>query len=357
MTADPRLTLKRHYPYVTRMVIDLFNRGALSNVRKLDVEPDYGYTTRLEYVDGSCRITYGNDVGLNPGSSCDLAKDKGHTKSFLRSMGIRCPEGKEFLLPSWRATIADSQIAHGNTSLVSSDEALEYVQSDLGFPVYIKPVSGSKGGDVYLANDANEVTVVLEDYEAKRVRVAMIEKPVLMPDYRIVMLDGKLISAYQRVPLTVVGDGSANIGELVMKLQAKFEQNGRDTRLRLDDPRILRHLQQIRKTLEYVPACGAVVTLLPISNLSAGGISVDVTESIHSHWLELANTISRGFNLRLCGLDLACSDITLEESDYSVLEVNAAPGLDHYASSGVMQEEIVRNLYATVLNASSPSVS
>jgi D-alanine-D-alanine ligase-like ATP-grasp enzyme len=176
-----------------------------------------------------------------------------------------------------------------------------------------------------------------------------------MPDYRIVILDGKLISAYLRVPLTVTGDGSANIGELITKLQAKFEEDGRDTRLRLDDPRILQHLRQIRKTLEHVPASGAMVTLLPISNLSAGGVSVDVTESIHPRWLELASTVARGFNLRLCGLDLACSDITAEESDYSVLEVNAAPGLDHYASSGVMQEEVVRNLYGTVLNALPPS--
>jgi D-alanine-D-alanine ligase-like ATP-grasp enzyme len=339
------------------MVIDLFNRDALCNVRRVDVEPNYGYTTRLEYVDGSCRVTYGNDVGLNPGSSCNLAKDKGHTKSFLRSMDIECPEGREFLLPAWRAAIADTQFARGNTRLASSCEAIEYVQSDLGFPVYIKPVSGSKGSDIYLAVDADEVSAILIDYEAKRVRVAMIEKPVLLPDYRIVTLDDKLISAYQRVPLTVMGDGSANIGELMVKLQSKFEEDGRDTRLRLDDPRILRHLQQARKTLNHVPANGVKVTLLPISNLSAGGVSVDVTESIHPRWIELANTVARGFNLRFCGLDLACDDITSGKSDYSVLEVNAAPGLDHYASSGVIQEEVVRNLYTTALNAPSPLFS
>jgi hypothetical protein len=35
---------------------------------------------------------------------------------------------------------------------------------------------------------------------------------------------------------------------------------------------------------------------------------------------------------------------------YSVIEVNATPGLDHYASSGVEQSRIVDQLYTKVLN-------
>ncbi len=64
-----------------------------------------------------------------------------------------------------------------------------------------------------------------------------------------------------------------------------------------------------------------------------------------------ASTIANNFNLRLCGVDLACADITDPDSDYSVLEVNASPGLDHYAASGAKQHQIVRDLYTKVFNA------
>ena len=61
-------------------------------------------------------------------------------------------------------------------------------------------------------------------------------------------------------------------------------------------------------------------------------------------------TSPRRFGLTFAGVDLACSDIRSADADYSVIEVNAAPGLDHYAAVGERQARIVRDLYARVLN-------
>src|SRR5690554_3058792 len=131
-----------HFAYVTRRAMHLLNIGALPNVDFIDVEPKYGYTTRITYVDGSHRITFGNDLGLNPGASEDLAKDKGHTKFLLRTIGVNCPEGEEFLLPWWAKTIGEDQHKRGNESMLTTDDALGYIESTIGFPTYIKPVAG-----------------------------------------------------------------------------------------------------------------------------------------------------------------------------------------------------------------------
>jgi glutathione synthase/RimK-type ligase-like ATP-grasp enzyme len=64
----------------------------------------------------------------------------------------------------------------------------------------------------------------------------------------------------------------------------------------------------------------------------------------------LAAFVAESFNLRLCGLDLACEDINDPDSAYFVIEVNGAPGLDHYAMAGDAQQKIVDDLYTKVFN-------
>jgi D-alanine-D-alanine ligase-like ATP-grasp enzyme len=203
--------------------------------------------------------------------------------------------------------------------------------------------------------ETDELEQVLTSFDEASVRVAVIEAPVHMPDFRIVMLDGELISAYERVPLSVVGDGEKTITELLRELQQRYELEGRDTRINAEDTRIIRTLQRRGMTLTSVPAKNLKIVLLPISNLSAGGTAVDVSETIHPKWVELSAFIAMSFNLRLSGLDLACQDISAPDSPYYVLEINAAPGLDHYAATGENQRIIVDNFYAKIFN--SPGIS
>jgi len=117
----------------------------------------------------------------------------------------------------------------------------------------------------------------------------------------------------------------------------------------LTDIRITKHLKKQNISLNYIPANNENVTLISVSNLSAGGTSTDVGDIISPRWVDLAVKIAKNFNLRLCGVDLACKDITSANSEYSVYEVNAAP--DHYASSGDNQKRIVDELYIKVFNA------
>lgn len=350
----PPLTAREHYSYVTRSLIRLHNEGRLTNVESLLVEPNYGYLARIQYNDGSSRITFGNDLGLNTGTSSELARDKGYTKFMLKNMDVKVPEGKDFLMPWWAETIQESQKAKGHELTNTDDEAPRYIDETIGYPVYVKPVAGSKGGDVYRVENSDELQEIFNLYNEKQIRLAVVEKAVSMPDYRIVMLDGELISAYQRVPLAVEGNGVDSIETLVGDLQKKYEQEGRDTRLSVADPRIQRYLGQKGLNTLFIPKSGETQPLASISNLSAGGTSIDVTDTIAPEWVALSKKIASGMNLRLCGVDLACEDITSGGADYSVLEVNSAPGLDHYAMSGEAQRRLVDELYVSVLNVSVP---
>lgn len=345
-----RSDIPRHYPYVTRMLLDLHRRGALPAVASVTVEPEYGYATRIEYSSGAVRTTFGNDLGINPAAACDLAKDKAYAKFFFRRDGIACPPGAAFLMPWWAQRIRDGLASKDFTHLRLAADAPDFAESELGLPVYVKPVDGSKGSGVFRCHTADEVRAALDEYAARRARVVLVEAAVDLPDYRLVVLRDQLISAYRRIPLTVVGDGRATILELAVALQEHFTQIGRDSILDLGDRRIDRSLARRNLSRDTVPADGERVRLHDISNLSTGGTAEDVTAVVAPRWQALARDVAGSFGLVFAGLDLACSDIRCDDADYSVLEINAAPGLDHYAAVGARQLQIVRELYAKVLN-------
>ncbi|MBC1220616.1 cyanophycin synthetase, partial [Nostoc sp. UCD120] len=92
-----------------------------------------------------------------------------------------------------------------------------------------------------------------------------------------------------------------------------------------------------------------IVYLLDNANLSTGGEAVDFTESIHPDFQKLAVSITKDMQLRLAGVDILASDITSPIVDYTILEVNGAPSLSHYASFGEVQTKRVENLYLKIL--------
>jgi D-alanine-D-alanine ligase-like ATP-grasp enzyme len=102
---------------------------------------------------------------------------------------------------------------------------------------------------------------------------------------------------------------------------------------------------------------GEKVTLLDNANLSTGGTSIDMTEKIHPDFKKIAVSITKDMGLRLCGVDLMISgDISQKfegENTYHVLEINSAPGLDHYYSSGRKQKKAVEELYLELVKAMS----
>jgi len=99
---------------------------------------------------------------------------------------------------------------------------------------------------------------------------------------------------------------------------------------------------------------GQVVYLLDNANLSSGGDSRDVTELVHPGFRKLAANVTKDMGLRLCGVDLMIAGNIGEaprDGEHWIIEINSAPGLDHYATIGKAQQKIVEDLYLEVLRA------
>lgn len=332
--------MKNKAPFLTQVIGKLAPRvGA-----KLAVEPHWQYAAQIQFKNGVKKYLRFYSLDLNTVAASDIARDKGFARFFMKRAGYPVAEGKTFFKNSWAKTI-------GSKDNVSA--ALTYAKK-LGYPVIVKPNSRSQGTGVALAHNAQELRKALA-YIFTEDKVAIVEEYRPGADYRIVVLDDKVISAYERQPLSVVGDGISTIVTLLKKKQDYFDTVGRDTKLDAKDPRMAMKLKRERLSMSSILPRGVRITLLDNANLSSGGDSIDVTESIHPAYKKLATKLAKDMGLRMAGVDLMIEKGSINKTPvkngYYIIEINATPGLDHYASTGKKQRKIVEDMYLEILKA------
>lgn len=312
------------------------------------LESEWGIAGQITFKSGRKSYFRYNALDLNPVGASDIAKDKDYANFFMKKLGYPIvPCSKTYFSNDWAKAIGAYRRG--------IDDGYAYAKR-LGFPVVVKPNSGSQGYCITFAYNKREF------YRAMRAifkfdRVALVQKIVRGKDYRLVVLDNDLISAYERIPLNVIGNGKMSIKRLIEEKQRQFIATKRGTRIKMDDPRIIAKLKRMGLTFDSVPSSGERIFLLDNANLSTGGDSVDVTAIVHPSFYELAVQLARDMNLRLCGVDFMVDGRISDHSKsvkHWVLEINAAPGLDHYVKMGKAQEKIVEALYLKVLRSLEP---
>lgn len=309
------------------------------------LEPEWEIAGQIVFASGKKSYFRYNTLDLNSVGAADIAKDKDYANLFMARLGYPIvPGSKTFFSDKWAEAIG------ALTRRI--DNAYAYARR-LGFPVVVKPNSGSQGVGVAIVQTRREFYRAMRAIFAKD-KIALVQRPVVGRDYRLVVLDGEIISAYERIPLSVIGDGRATIRRLLAQKQKQYVAATRGTRIKINDPRIADKLRRQKLSFDTVPNSGVRVFLLDNANLSCGGDALDVTGCVHPLFSALAARLTADMNLRLCGVDLMIDGLISDppvHGKYWVLEINAAPGLDHYAKSGAQQEQVVEQLYLRVLRS------
>lgn len=308
---------------------------------QIHIEPRYGFAGQICLPNGQKRYFRGAHFDMNGLGASEIAQDKDFAAHFLKLMGYPVPRGQAFFTRRWCEAIGSRR---------TPEAAYRYARS-LGFPVIVKPNSKSQGSGVCRVWNKREFLWAVRNLEHNE-RVFLVQRVVEGNDYRIVVLDREIVSAYRRTPLSTTGDGRSTVAGLLRRKQTEFVRRGRDTVIRMDDARITLELRRQGLARNSVLDRGRKVFLLASANLSTGGDVTDVTDALHPAWKKLARQIARDMNLRYIGVDVIVRGTLAEPpGQYVVLEVNAAPGLDNYASIGSKQRRIVEDLYARVLTA------
>lgn len=246
--------------------------------------------------------------------------------------------------------LASIPVASG--SICVDEEDLENTIKKIGYPIVIKPLDGNHGKGASINVTTYEDAKAGLEYARKYSRRVIVEKFITGFDFRVLVIDNRLVAAAKRVPAHVVGDGKNNIAKLI-EITNEDPRRGYGHENVLTEIEVDRDtedlLEKLGYTLDTVPKAGEIVYLKSTANLSTGGTSVDVTDLMHPENIFLCERISRVIGLDVCGIDIMAENLTqpLKETGGCILEVNAAPGFRmHLAPS----EGLPRNVAAPVID-------
>lgn len=269
-------------------------------------------------------------TGNTSSIAVDIACNKELTKRMLHDAAIPVPIG----------------------DLVTDEEQLDSVIRKIEYPVVIKPLDGNHGKGSSINVNGWEAAKVGLEHAQKYSNKVIVEKYITGYDFRVLVINNKMVAAARRVPAHVVGDGEMNLQQLI-------DKENQDPRRGYGHENVLTEiaidkdtselLDKLNYTLETIPQRGEVVYLKSTANLSTGGTSIDVTDMVHPENITMAERISKIIGLDVCGIDIMAENLTqpLKESGGAIIEVNAAPGFRmHLAPS----EGLPRNVAAPVVD-------
>jgi cyanophycin synthetase len=252
---------------------------------------------------------------ITSGISIDTASDKQETKRLLRRAYIPVPEGE----------------------LVTTLEELNDAVKHLGYPVVLKPLDANQGKGITTNIRSEEQLGLAFSLAQAHSEQVIVERFIEGYDYRVLVVDHKVIAVAKRLPAMVIGDGRSSIKQLV-------DEVNKDPRRGTGHENMLTQITIDKATEKLLSEKGlspeAILKkderlfLKTTANLSTGGTSEDVTDTIHPENIFLAERISRTINLDICGIDIVAVDLTkpMNETNGAVLEVNACPGLRMHIS-------------------------
>ena len=262
----------------------------------------------------------------------ELACDKEDTKYLLEQAEVEVPRG----------------------DIIRRERSLESACNYVGYPLVIKPIDGNhgRGITVNIQNYEEALEAFHQAKESSKSGAIIVEKFIIGDDYRLLVINNKLVAAAKRTPAHVIGDGKSTIQELV-------DEVNKDPRRGYGHEKVLTQITINELTKTIIKDAGYTLDtvlkdkerfiLKDTANLSTGGTAEDVTDILHPANVSMAERISKIIDLDICGIDVMTTDITkpLSETGGAVLEVNAGPGFRmHLAPT----EGLPRNVAAPVID-------
>jgi cyanophycin synthetase len=277
---------------------------------------------------------------------------KDSCKEFLLACGFPTPQG---------ATVYDEETAE--------EEALR-----LGFPVVLKPVAGHKGQGVTTGimtaeqvRYAYQAIMLHHQTTGSEFQGVIVEQMVFGKDHRLLAVGGKFAAALEREPAYVIGDGVHNIKQLVKIENDTNEDRSNNSRAPLakividDDVKNFLKLQS--KDLKTVPLDGEKVYLRRVANISAGGLSKNVTDIIHPKNVKMVEDIASFFRVTAFAIDVLAEDISKpwDAGNFGIIEINAGPGIFMHLAPAVgkpidVPGMLMQHFYPSVESARIPII-
>jgi cyanophycin synthetase len=271
-------------------------------------------------------------TGQTGSLAVDFAQDKWVTKSFLQDHGIPVPSGLE----------------------TSSYAKAKVAIKKFGYPLVVKPSDGNHGRGITVGVNDDEHFETAYDAAMKQSNngYIIIEQMLDGSDFRLLVVNGKLVAAAKRIPAHVIGDGKLSIQKLIeIENDNPLRGYGHEnvlTEINIDH-QTERLITDAGYTLETVLNKDETLYLKTTANLSTGGTAIDVLDSIHPANIHIAERAIKIIGLDIGGVDIVAPNVTtpLPENGGGIVEINAAPGFRMHLQPS---EGLARNVAEPVID-------
>ncbi|MCR6108170.1 acylphosphatase [Salipaludibacillus agaradhaerens] len=237
----------------------------------------------------------------------EIGSEKDLTKKWLEKSHVPVPQGFGF----------------GEND---SDESIIEAATSLPYPLVLKPTNGSLGNGVVTNIKSEQALRKAIKYVRHTLgyKEVVLEQHVSGSEYRIYVIEDKVIAAYNRLPANIIGDGLHTIEELIALKNLERKKNARLHSCLIEaDIEITEFLENAGYTYESIPPKGEKIYLREKTNVSSGGDPIDVTDSIGDYYKEIAiNAVKAIPGLYHGGVDIIVDDTKPEKESAVVIELN-----------------------------------
>jgi len=268
---------------------------------------------RLKRDGNTQYVRQATKTSLDNYASILAMENKVVTKQILKEYGIRVPKGLNY------------------SDRVSAKADFNYFKDTA---VVIKPKSTNFGLGITIIKKNTDHTIferaidIAFDCDSS----ILIEEFVEGKEFRIFVMNDKVVGILHRVPANVTGNGVLPIRELVFeKNKDPLRGKGYHTpleKIQLGEAEMI-FLRTQNKDFDYVPKQNETVYLRENSNISTGGDSIDFTDDIPDSYKKIAVRAAQALNVQITGLDMIIPDYTQEatEENYAIIELNFNPAI------------------------------
>lgn len=197
--------------------------------------------------------------------------------------------------------------------------------NNIKYPIVVKPINESQGVGVYVnIKSINELFYYINN-ALKKYNILQIQEMIQGENYRILVLNGKIIDILHRIVPYIIGDGKSSIKELIDKRNKK-RKKGTETKI-ITESYIK---QQGYPNINVgIPAIGRYVYITKTINYHNGSdIVVYPIDNVHSDTLKMLKDMMKKLDCTIGGIDYISKDLTKsfkESGNGSIIEINSGP--------------------------------
>lgn len=255
--------------------------------------------------------------------SGQLTRCKDITYKLLKDNGLPTPKTETFYKKSYDKDLAEKQM------------------ESLNYPVILKDAQGSQSKGVFpFIGNVRDAMVVLEE-ELEHYRGMIAQEMVFGKEYRILVLDEKVIGALEMIPAFAVGDGVSTIRDI---MEAKQRPKEKKTEF---DEKLEQLLEQQNFTLESIMPKNDIAYIRKIENFGDDWQARDVTDEVHPSIEKICVAASKVVGKYLVGIDVMCEDVSKDPSvqSFNIIEINGKPDLYiHYDPTHGQTRDVVGDI-------------